>query len=279
VAALALLLLIVPSGALVRLTASGLGCPEWPQCEGSALPPLTGHGAIEFGNRIFSAVVMAVAVLAWLVGRRLPGRPRGIRLWSGVMAVTTVAQVPLGGVTVYTELHPLMVAAHFLLSMVTIGCAILLVFHAHDRAHSVRRATNRRHGPFAALTAAAFAGVLVTGSLVTASGPHSGDRLVTRRIWAIDEAAFVHVRAAAVFLVLGAILAAWLWHERAAGPLTRRLALLAVPVIALQITIGEYQYRNALPWEVVAVHVTLAAAAWALVAAIAYSIARPPTRA
>jgi cytochrome c oxidase assembly protein subunit 15 len=266
---------IVPSGALVRLTASGLGCPDWPLCEGEVVPALGGHALIEFSNRILSAIVMAVCVLTWIVAWRLPGRPGGIRLSSGVLALSTVAQVPLGALTVLTDLHPLMVASHFLLSMVALASGVLLALHAWDLADGAGRSLDRRRGPLAGLVALAYGGLLVTGSLVTASGPHSGDRDVVRRIWQIDEAAYVHVRAAVVFLVLAGVLALWLWREGHVAPLTRRLAAIAAVVIAAQITVGEYQYRNALPWEVVLVHVSLAALGWALIVAIAWSVARP----
>jgi len=239
------------------------------------LPPVSGHGAIEFGNRLFSAIVMATAVLTWLAGRRISWAAGSIPRWSAIVAATTVLQVPLGGITVYTDLHPLMVASHFMLSMVTIAGGVILCFHAGDRLRGNSRGVDRRIGPFALLASASFAAVLVTGSLTTASGPHSGDRLVTRRIWAIDEAAFVHVRAAVIFLVLGAVLAFWLLRENKVRGMVARVGLILLPLIALQISIGEYQYRNALPWEVVLAHVSLAAAAWGVVVAFVWNVARP----
>jgi heme A synthase len=98
---------------------------------------------------------------------------------------------------------------------------------------------------------------------------------VVRRIWQIDEAAHVHVRAAVVFLVLAAVLTLWLWREGDVATVTTRLGAITAGVVAAQIALGEYQYRNALPWEVVLVHVSLAALGWALVVAIVWSIARP----
>ena len=273
--AAALLWLIVPSGAVVRLTASGLGCPDWPLCDGEVVPALSGHAAIEYGNRIFSAVVMAVCVVTLLVALRLPDRPAAIRRWSALIAIATVGQVPLGALTVLTDLHPLMVASHFLLSMVALAGGVLLVLHAWDRAHGLRRGLDRRRGPLAALAAAAFAAVLVTGTLVTASGPHSGDRDVVRRFWEIDQAAWVHVRAVVVFLVLAGVLAAWLWREGGVARATARLGGLTALAVAAQVAVGEYQYRNHLPWEIVTIHVSLAALAWALVVAFAWRVARP----
>jgi len=265
----------VPSGALVRLTASGLGCPDWPLCEGEVVPALTGHAMIEFTNRVFSAVVMGMCILAWIAALRLADRPKAIRVWAGAIALATAVQVPLGAVTVLTDLHPLMVASHFLLSMLALAGGVILVMYAWDRSRGVTRSVDRRRGPMAALVALAYGGLLATGALVTASGPHSGDRDVIRRIWEIDEAAFVHVRAAVVFLVLAAVLTLWLWREGRVDVLVARLGAIGAVVVAAQVTVGEYQYRNALPWEVVLVHVSLAALGWALIVAIAWGIARP----
>ncbi len=117
--------------------------------------------------------------------------------------------------------------------------------------------------------------MLSTGVVVTAAGPHSGDDDVTRRFGDLLLATRVHVRAAVVFAVLAAILVAWVWREGGADRLTRRLTIAAVPLIALQIGLGEYQYRNGLPWEVVVFHVTTAALVWAVIVAACWSVARP----
>lgn len=265
---------IVPSGALVRLTGSGLGCPDWPLCEGEIVPASGGHAAIEFSNRIFSGLVMAVCVLAFIAALLIAGRPRLIRWSAGLIALATVAQVPLGAVTVYSDLHPLMVASHFLLSMVALAGGTVLALTAHDRARGRERRWDVRRGPLAGMVGLSLAATLVTGTLVTAAGPHSGDRDVIRRVWRVDEAAYVHVRAAVVFVVLGLILAAWLMRD-GAGPGARRLGATALVLAPLQIAIGEYQYRNGVPWEVVLVHVSLAALLWTAVVAVAWLVARP----
>ena len=111
----------MPSGAVVRLTASGLGCPDWPLCDGGVVPAQAGHALIEYSNRMLSGIVMAVAVLTWVVARRMPGAPAALRRWSAAIAAATALQVPLGAVTVLTGLHPLAVGSHFLLSMVALG--------------------------------------------------------------------------------------------------------------------------------------------------------------
>ena len=273
--ALALLWAIVPSGAVVRLTASGLGCPDWPLCDGGVVPAQAGHALIEYSNRVLSGIVMVVAVLTWVVARHMPGAPAALRRWSAAIAAATVLQVPLGAVTVLTGLHPLAVGSHFLLSMVALACGTLLALRARDWARGVERGWDRRRGPLAALVALGAAVVLSTGVVVTAAGPHSGDDDVTRRFGDLLLTTRVHVRAAVVFAVLAAILVAWVWREGGADRLTRWLTIAALPLIALQIGLGEYQYRNGLPWEVVVFHVTTAALVWAVIMAACWGVARP----
>jgi cytochrome c oxidase assembly protein subunit 15 len=275
--ALGALWVIVPSGALVRLTASGLGCPDVPPlCDGSVVPAAVSHHVvIEFSNRVLSGAVMLVCVATLAVALLLPDRPRAIRAWAIVIAAVSVAQVPLGAVTVATDLHPLAVGSHFMLSMAALAAGTLLVLRATDRAAGRTRAWDLRKGPLAGVVAIAAAALLVTGVLVTASGPHSGDRGVADRFWRIDHAAYVHVRAAVVFVVLAAVLAVWVMREGGGSRLTRWLGLVTLVLTVAQIVVGEYQYRHGLPWEVVTLHVSLAAALWAAVVATAWSIARP----
>lgn len=273
--ALALLWVIVPSGAVVRLTASGLGCPDWPLCEGRVVPATAGHQAIEYTNRLLSAVVGAVALLTWLVARRMPGAPPAMRRLSAALAASAVFQVPLGAITVASGLHPLAVGAHFLLSMVALAFATLLAIRALDWRDGRERRWEARRGVLAAAVALAAAAVLATGVVVTAAGPHSGDDDVVDRFGDLVLAAEVHVKAAFAFSVLAIVLVAWVVREGGVDRLTRRLALLAVPLVALQIGLGEYQYRNGLPWGVVALHVSTAALVWAVIVGACWGVARP----
>jgi cytochrome c oxidase assembly protein subunit 15 len=274
--ALGLLWVIVPSGAMVRLTASGLGCPDWPLCDGSVVPASAGHQLIEFSNRVVSAVVVAVAILSWLVARRISDGPPALRRWSAAVAVTTAAQLPLGGVTVLTGLHPLAVGAHFLLSMVTLAVVTLLVLSALDwRAGDLRRGWDRRRGPLAGIVALLGGSVLVSGAIVTAAGPHSGDDDVTHRFGDFPAAVEVHVRLAIAFTALAVILIAWVMREGGTDRLTSLMTKIAVPLILLQIIVGEYQYRNGLPWGVVLVHVSIAATLWVVILVACLGIIRP----
>jgi cytochrome c oxidase assembly protein subunit 15 len=275
----ALLWAIIPSGAAVRLTGSGLGCPDWPHCEDSIVPATDAHAWIEFTNRIFSAAVIVVAVLAWLAARRLPGRPRSLRRPALFAAAATVGQIPLGAITVELDLHPVLVGSHFLLSILALTAGALLALRAHDRAREVERGRDRRTGGLAALTALSLGVVIVTGTLVTASGPHSGDRGVIDRIWALNEATYVHVRAVIAFACLAAILVLWTWRAavrgRAVDPLARQLGLATIPLVGVQVALGEIQYRTQLPWQVILAHVAVAGLLWASTLIVTWRLARP----
>ena len=277
--ALAALWVIVPSGGIVRLTASGLGCPDWPTCNGGVVPASAGHAWIEYTNRLLSGVVGIVAIATWLVARKAPGAPAALRRWAALLALCTAAQVPLGAITVQSGLHPMAVGSHFLLSMVALLIAALLAVRAFDWRACRERGWDRRRGPLALAVTLAAAAVLCTGVVVTAAGPHSGDDDVTKRFGDLLLALQVHVRAAVGFLLLAAVLVAWVWREGTTDRITARLAAVAVPLILLQIGIGEYQYRNGLPWQVVAVHVSVAALVWPVIVAACWGVARPVKRA
>jgi len=271
------LIVIIPSGALVRLTDSGLGCPDWPGCHGDVVPPLSGHAVIEYSNRIFSAIVVVVTILTWLAARRLPGGPRRIRRIAAVPAIASVLQGPLGGVTVIFDLHPLLVASHFVVSMLALAAGALLMVEARDFAAGRLRATDRRRALLAGAALATLGGVVVTGVLVTAAGPHSGDPAVIRRFGNLEDAAAIHVRFVIAFVALGIAVGVWLLRHRPVERAVTRLVAVFAPLLALQIAIGEYQYRHQLPWRVILVHVTIAGLLWATGAALAWLVARPAT--
>ena len=278
--ALAVLLwAIIPSGAAVRLTGSGLGCPRWPQCDDSVVPAHDHHAWIEFTNRLFSALVIVVAIVAWLAARRMPGRPADLRRLALAVALMSIGQIPLGAVTVAFDLHPLLVGSHFLLSMLALTAGILLALRAHDVARGIARGTDRALGVPAALAALALAVVVVTGVLVTASGPHSGDRGVLNRIWALDQAAYVHVRAVVAFGIVAGLVGVAMWLRARAGRRIDRatwcFVVATVPLIGAQVAIGEIQWRTGLPWQVILAHVSVAGLLWAVALVATWRLARP----
>jgi heme a synthase len=266
---------ILLSGGLVRLTSSGLGCPDWPLCHGGVIPPTSEHPIIEFSNRILSGIIVVYAVLAWLFARWTPTASRAVRGWMLAAALMTVGQIPLGGVTVMTGLNPVMVGSHFLLALLGLAAAVLALVQYRDDRRGWRRAWDRRRGPFAVLAALALLGVAVTGILVTASGPHSGAASATDRLGNLQLTIWLHVRAVAILVVLMAVLALWLWREPARDHMTLPLAALYLPLLALQIFIGEYQFRHGLPWHWVAVHVPVAGLVWSVGVVLAWLAAAP----
>jgi len=277
VLSLASLYVVVTSGAIVRLTASGLGCDNWPRCGDKPFPEKGGHAAIEFGNRVVALVTMACTLLAWLAARRTRGLPGWVRTAALAAFLGTVAQIPLGGLTVIFELHPLLVMAHFLLALLVLAVAVVVALEAWSAARGRGEPLEPAWWRWFALAGVAACLVLVvTGAVVSASGPHSGGEDIRRLGVDVRDTVYVHVRATAVYGV-GLLVAAWLLvRNRARYPGLARLGLVLLGVLAAQMAVGEIQYRNALPWWLVLLHVMLATAIWGLTVAVVHAAWRPP---
>jgi cytochrome c oxidase assembly protein subunit 15 len=249
--ALVLFTLIVISGAAVRLTGSGLGCPEWPRCNGTSVTPSNGHAYIEFSNRMITTPVSIAALLclAFALLRR-PYR-RDFTVLGALLAVGVLIQAVLGGVTVLTGLNPVTVMSHFLLSMATLVVAMTLVWRV-VRERSGKPQTPVHDALLVGLTRAlTVAGgvVVVVGTAVTASGPYAGgegtDDTVSRLgIFGDDTfktVIMVHARVAAVFGV--AAVALWLYARiRGARDLFAPLTAVCIAVGVTGI-IGTLQYH------------------------------------
>jgi heme a synthase len=279
-ASTAALYLIVVTGSLVRLTGSGLGCESWPGCEeGNFFPASDVHGAIEFGNRAVGIVPIGLSLLTWLGARRTPGLPDwGVRL-SGAVALGTLAQAPLGLVTITSGLHPLLVMSHFLLALVVLGGAVVVAIEAWGlaagRADLGLPKELRRLG---VVVAAACLVLVVSGAFTTASGPHPGDSSEVERLGTLDDMLWVHVRVTALFGCAFLLLLGYLFARRERWPRLFRAALVVLGLVLAQMVVGELQYRLELPWGLVAVHVALAAAVWAAVVALVTLLWRTPAR-
>jgi heme a synthase len=257
------LVVIVGTGATVRLTGSGLGCPHWPTCNATHALPKGYHSDIEFSNRVVSAVTvfstLALAIAAW----RTPALGRAGRWLATAVFAGTLAQAPLGAITVYYDLNPYLVISHLLLSLTVLGLGILTLLEASRlvRGEAPRLPAIARTGGAVLLLAVAV--LVVTGTLSTASGrfPGSSGTKVVERIWIFHSAVWLHVRAVAAFGIVFAVLAAWAWVQRRRWPwLLRGCAALLVILLA-QMGIGELQYRTygTVPWYVVVLHVLVAA--------------------
>jgi len=271
------LYLIVASGATVRLTASGLGCQHWPGCTAAnPFPEKDYHAFIEFGNRVWSAITIGMTLLVWLGSLRTPGLTRGTRALASATFFGTFAQAPLGAITVYADLHPLLVMSHFLLAVLVLAAGVELALRAvrleFGRAPTDLPAAVRRG---ALVLAAAALVLLVTGTVATAAGPHPGGDDV-RRLWRLHAAVYLHVRATAVFGVTFLALLIWLWRRRATYPLLLEAAFVVLGLLLLQMVVGELQYRTHLPWWLVLIHVSIAAAVWGSVVALASMLRDPP---
>jgi len=271
--------LIVVTGAAVRVTDSGLGCRHWPGCEqGHPLPAKNYHAFIEFGNRTLGAAVIVLVLLTAVASFVVPGLPRRARRLALGIFVGTLAQAPLGYLAVHSDLHWPVVAAHLLLSMALLAGAVVLALEAltlrSGCAEPVAPLELRR----AALALAAAAGVLlVTGTLATAGGPHSGGGAQrVDRLWRLQPLIFVHAAAVAVFAVGLVFVLGYLASQRQRWPRLFRFALVVFGVLLAQMVLGEVQYRTHLPWQLVLVHVGLAAAVWALLVAFVMVLWRPP---
>jgi cytochrome c oxidase assembly protein subunit 15 len=277
-ASLVALQLVVTSGAFVRLTGSGLGCDNWPRCGDTPFPEQGFHAFVEFGNRLVALVGIGLTLATWLAARRVVGLPSWVRRVALAAFLGTVAQIPLGGLTVILELHPLAVMSHFLLALVVTALAVVAALEAwtHHRGLAVSVAPSWLR-IVAAVGVVACAALVVTGAVTTASGPHPGtDEGVERLGLGIVDTVYVHVRATAVYGI-GLLLVGWqLLRLRRELPGVVRLAGALLVVLLAQMLVGEIQYRNALPWGLVLVHVTLGAAIWGLTVAVAHTVFRPP---
>lgn len=274
--------LIVVTGGAVRLTGSGLGCPTWPRCTDEsfvATPELAGHGVIEFGNRLLTFVLAAAAVATLLAVWRSPRRDLRPLAVLGFLGIPV--QAALGGITVLTGLNPWTVAVHFMLSAVLV--ALTTVLWLRSREPGVGQLLVRR--PLALLVhgiTAATAVVLVLGTVVTGSGPHSGDLaegvdgdLRVERM-GFDPEPVSQLHADVVFLLVGltvALLVA-LYATDTAGR-TRRAARDLLIVQVLQGVVGYVQYFLHLPAALVILHMLGAVLVTAYTARLVWSIRGP----
>lgn len=275
-AAIALYVIVV-SGATVRLTASGLGCEGWPGCEPGAFFPASNHHAfVEFGNRVVAIFPLSLTLVSWLVARRVAGLSRWATWLAFFTFAGTLAQAPLGRVTVLLDLHPLMVMTHFLLSMVVLAAAVIVVLEAWSLVRGQVQQPLGRLSRGGLAVGALCAVLLVSGALATAAGPHSGGEGI-RRYGTLLDSMEVHVRVAGVYGIALLVLVGVLWRRRADAPRLFRAGLVVLGLTGAQAIVGEVQWRTHLPWGLVLVHVALAAAVWATAVALAYVLARSPT--
>jgi cytochrome c oxidase assembly protein subunit 15 len=266
--ALVALAAIVLTGAGVRLTGSGLGCPDWPKCYGGTVPPLDTHAVIEYGNRVFTGfvgiAVIAASALAWF---RRPFRWH-LAFFGALLPLGVLCQAILGALVVKFDLAPGLVMSHFFLSMLLLDAAFALAWCSRYEPWERRRSSDRL-GVWAVRALIPFGQLtILAGTIATAAGPHAGahaGQLVHR--FTFEGAAtleWVVQRHAAIAAVFGlAAVAVWLLlhrpgrDRRPLRPLTAVIGLLA-----LQGVVGGVQWWLKLPGELIWLHVALATTTW-----------------
>ncbi len=271
--------LIVGTGAAVRLTDSGLGCRHWPGCEaGHPLPAKNAHAFVEFGNRLVGGVTIAVALLAWLAVRRVPGLPRFVRRVALAIFLGTLAQAPIGLLAIATDLRWPIVMVHLLLSIALLAGATILVLE-------IRAAVVGRIDPLVppelrrlglAFAAAGFV-LIVSGSLATASGPHSGGGAADKigRLGRLAPFVYAHAMIVGIFLLTFLFSLGYLAARRDRAPRLFKLGAAVFVLLLVQMGLGELQWRTHLPWGLVLAHVFLAATVWVGTVALATLFFRP----
>ena len=263
--AVLLLAVIIVTGGAVRLTGSGLGCPDWPSCEPGSLTPHTAsdvNAMVEFVNRMFTGLV-SVAVIVAVLGSLLRVPRRRDLVWLSLGLVAGVfAQAVLGGLTVLFELQPPFVMAHFLVSLALLANALLLHRRASEPdapallvAASIVKALGR-----VLLVVAAV--VVITGTVVTATGPHGGDEDAKRFSFDIRVVARIHGTSVILFVVLALVTLWMLRRTRAPREVQQRLGVLLALTLA-QAGIGYAQYLTGIPALLVGFHLAGATAVWA----------------
>ncbi|MFG1924056.1 heme A synthase [Cryptosporangium sp. NPDC048952] len=267
---------VVLTGVAVRLSGSGLGCPTWPKCTDDSYtntPEYGIHGYIEFGNRlltfVLSAIVGAAIIVVWLQYKR-----RRSLVWLSLAQFGgIVAQAVVGGITVLTGLNPWTVSAHFLVSMALIYAGYVFWHRTGegDRPRDWRVPVPLRWLARAIVLAAGA--TIVIGTVVTGSGPHSGDGAAPRT--GFDPALVSQLHADAVFLLIG-LTVGGVFAFRSV-PVVRNAVLTLLVVELAQGLIGYVQYFTHLPVLLVALHVLGAAVLWVFAIRVLFTVRERPT--
>jgi cytochrome c oxidase assembly protein subunit 15 len=279
---------IAVTGAIVRVTASGLGCPTWPQCFPGSFTPVPHaevavvHQVVEFGNRMITFLVVLTAALAVLAVTRARRR-REVLIYAWLMPASTVVQAVIGGITVLTGLLWWTVAIHLLASMTMVWLAVLLYVKIGEPDEDAPGASSN-HVPkplrqLTALTAVVLAAQLVSGTLVTGAGPHAGDKSITQPVprLQVEITTLVHLHSSVLVAYLSLLVALGfaLLAVHAPRSVMLRLGVLLVLVCAQGI-VGTVQFFTGVPAALVAIHVLGAAACTAATAALWASMRERP---
>jgi cytochrome c oxidase assembly protein subunit 15 len=254
------MILIVLTGAAVRLTGSGLGCPDWPTCfKGRVSGSMSIHPFIEYSNRMVTGALIVIVGATFLAAIYRQQRRRDLILLSGALVLGVFADALLGAVVVYSKLNPYLVSLHLLLSLAMVAVGTLLYHHA-KYVYGPGAREDLRDPYFRSLARwlwIPFIVLVITGTATTGSGPHAGEsqgQLVARRLpFAFSSAAWVHSLAAIFFIgvVLGLLLAIW----KSGAPTALKSGVRRLVYVSLaQAAIGATQYLTHVPAWLVEVH-------------------------
>ena len=253
---------IIVTGAIVRLTGSGLGCPTWPDCAPGSLIPVAGqvegfHKYIEFGNRTLTFLVLAISIAFFVF--TLLNEKRNIIVWSFLPLIGTLLQAVLGGITVLTGLHPSTVMAHFLLSIILVGVSVKIYDYFNNQ--RTFKALPKIVDNYVKIVTLVGLAVIILGTITTGSGPHSGDEIAARFNFDIRVIAWLHADSVLLFvgLIVGLLVISRINPEsKQIYKITRTLFILCL----VQGFIGYVQWFNGLPWILVSFHVIGAVITW-----------------
>ena len=259
IASLVALFVVIVAGAAVRLTNSGLGCDDWPNCNETTLVDVSSkHAAIEQVNRLFNGIVTVAVLTVGVLSHRIRPRPRGAVSLAWTLVALVAANAVLGGISVLVDLHPLAIQGHLLLALAALVVNLVLIARCSDAPVAVQ--ISRRSVQLVWCVAAGTAAAIVAGTLVTGSGPHAGDEDAPRLDLDIESVARVHG-----LIVIATIVTAIAFALRVNARPEERIALAEAVSIwlfvgILQGAVGYIQYFNDLPELLVGAHVGGAAA-------------------
>ncbi|MEN0086741.1 MAG: COX15/CtaA family protein [Leifsonia sp.] len=269
-------IVLVGTGGLVRLTASGLGCPTWPKCTADSIvntPEMGIHGFIEFGNRVLSALLGVVAILAFLMILRLR-KQRPDLFWLTLIAGLGIpAQAVVGGLSVLSHLNPYVVGLHFVVSIALVALCTAFVVRVYAVPGPRVRAVPGWFAGVAHLTSAVVAVTILVGILTTGSGPHAGDANAPRN--GLNPEILQHVHAIPAYATFALTLVLVVGSFRYRLTPVHRFAQYLLAVEVLQIAVGLIQANTGLPGILVGIHMMLAALLAAAMTAVVLALKAP----
>ena len=252
---------IIGTGGAVRLTGSGLGCPTWPLCTAESLVPTEEmgiHGIIEFGNRTLTGVLGILALLVFIRVWRIRGQRRDLFVLAAIVLVGILAQAVVGGITVLTDLNPIIVGFHYVASLILVCVTAAFLARMRETPGPRERVVPTGFAVLTHVNSLVLAVTVFVGVLTTGAGPHSGDAAVGRNGFDAVWLSHVHAWPGYVLAALTLALAIWALLKRLRPKAWLGVLLL---VVVVQVLVGVYQARNGLPAFAVGVHMVLASLA------------------